>query len=591
MILLILFAFLAGIVTILSPCILPVLPIILSGSLTGGKNRPLGIVSGFVVSFTFFTLFLSTIVKATNISADALRSLAVILLVFFGISLLIPKMQIWMERLFSKLTSLNSQHSSPSSSSDFFSGIPIGMSLGLVWAPCVGPIIASVITLAATSQVNSAAVIITLFYSLGTALPMLAITYGGRQLLQKAPGLLANTGNIQKGFGVLMVITAIAIFFNFDRQVQSYILTVFPQYGTGLTKIEDNTLVKNALQQLKSNANPDAFGKPMNEVQNSQGSNLPRLAKAPGFTRASGEPASPEGGWINSSPLTMEELRGKVVLIDFWTYTCINCIRTLPYVENWYQKYKDKGLVIVGVHTPEFEFEKSVNNVKKAARDFKLTYPIVQDNSYGIWQEYNNQYWPAHYLIDKEGYIRKFHFGEGKYDEMEQAIQTLLSENSTTVTDTIDNPKYSIYAQTPETYLGGSRLKYSVSPERVLLDQPQIYSAPNTIPADYFAYDGTWTISGERAMPTVGAKLIEHFSAEQVFLVMRPKDPALKGMVRITLDGNPVIQGAGDDLIDSTVTVTDDRLYRLIKLTRPGTHILQLEFLDDNVELYAFTFG
>lgn len=592
MIILIVFAFLSGIVTILSPCILPVLPIVLSSSLIGGKKRPLGIVTGFIISFTFFTLFLSAIVRATHISADSLRTGAVVLLVIFGVSLFIPKFQIWMELFISRITSFISNKISSSKPSlntnrdeGYVSGIPIGASLGLIWAPCVGPIIASVIALAATSQVNSQAVFITLAYSLGTAIPLLGITYGGRTLLAKNPWLLTRAQSIQKVFGVLMFVTAVGIFFNVDRKFQAYILTVFPNYGTGLTALEENPLVKSALQQLNPNASNKRVGRPMNEIQDTQGVNLPKIGIAPGFQGQSGE-------WINSEPITLESLRGKVVLVDFWTYTCINCIRTFPYLTSWYEKYKDKGLVIVGVHTPEFEFEKNVANVKAAAKDFSLPYPIVQDNDFGIWQAYNNHYWPAHYLIDKDGYIRNEHIGEGSYDETEQHIQTLLNETGSNVTDVIDNPSYTINTQTREMYLGYDRVEYNVSPEGIKQNQEAIYSAPSSLPPNTFAYEGAWTIGNERAKPGNKAKLLLNFNAKHVFLVMRPLNNSTTTTAGVSLNGSSVSNElSGEDVQNGVVTISSDRLYKLIKLPAQQKGTLTIEFNDANVEVFAFTFG
>lgn len=577
MIILILFAFIGGIITILSPCILPVLPIVLSGSLTGGKKRPLGIVTGFIVSFTFFTLFLSAIVKVLGIAPDTLRYIAVAILILFGFSLFVPKFQVFMEQLFSKLSSRINTRKQQSSTNDFLAGIPIGASLGLIWTPCVGPIIASVITLAATSQVNGSAILITLAYSIGTAIPMLAITYGGRQLLQKAPSLLTHAQHIQKGFGILMVLTAVAIFFNIDRTIQTYILTAFPQYGTGLTFIEDNALVKNALKQtMPDKARPDQNNK--NDTQ------LPKLFKAPGFTNKSGE-------WINSEPLQLEALKGNVVLIDFWTYTCINCIRTLPYLKTWHETYKDKGLIIVGVHTPEFEFEKSLMNVKKAATDFQLTYPIVQDNEFGIWTDYSNRYWPAKYLVDKDGYVRYTHFGEGSYDETEEAIQKLLEERGSTVNEIIQNPQYDLYSRTPELYLGYERIKNLISPERIQQNSVQQFTSPNSPPKNYFGYQGNWILSGEHANPDTNASLILHFDAKEVFLVMRPKD-GTQSSVKVYLNDTIIpSNAAGEDVQDGIVQIKEDRLYKLVNQQQAQSAILKLVFDDDNTELFAFTFG
>lgn len=495
MLFLILFAFLGGIVTILSPCILPILPIVLSGGITGGKKRPLEIIAGFIISFTFFTLFLSSIVRATGISADALRIVAVLVIAFFGASLVLGKE-------FFKVAFV------PKTTNGFF----LGASLGLVWTPCVGPILASIITLAATATVGIDAVIVTLAYATGTAIPMLAVLYGGRKFVKTSP-------NIQKAFGILMIVTALAIFFNWDRKFQAYILTKFPNYGANLTKFEDNDMVKKALKDMKE---------------------PPKLGLAPELITG--------GQWFNGQPVTLESLRGKVVLIDFWTYTCINCIRTLPYLKNWHEKYKDKGLVIIGVHTPEFEFEKDPDNVAEAIKDFDIDYLVMQDNDFATWNAYNNRYWPAKYLIDKEGFIRYTHFGEGAYDETEKVIQELLS-----VTLPVDNPDYQVQTKTPETYLGSLRGDYSK-----------------------ITTTGSFTKSDEYAMPSKGATLTMRYDAAKVFLVMRGN-----GKVRVYLD---------DEFVKE-VSVDSDKLYELVNLPQPGKHLLKLEFLNDNIELYAFTFG
>lgn len=544
MIILILFAFIAGIVTILSPCILPILPIVLLGSVDGGKRRPFGIVTGFVLSFTFFTLFLSIIVRLTGISPDSLRTLSIITIFIFGFSLIIPKFQFYIEQLFTRLA----QSSPKQNQSGYIGGIIIGLSLGLVWTPCVGPILASVISLALTGTVTGTAVLITIAYAMGTAIPMLAIMYGGRGLLQKVPWLLRNTGAIQKVFGVLMIVVAVAIYFNFDRTFQTYVLNTFPQYGVGLTKIEDNGIVKNTLESVRKNQSIELI---------------------------------PGGSWFNSKPLTLKSLRGKVVLIDFWTYTCINCQRTFPYLKSWHEKYSDKGLVIIGVHTPEFEFEKNPENLRKAIADFGLKYPIVQDNNYETWNAFDNHYWPAKYFIDKNGKIRDSHFGEGEYDESEELIQKLLKEAGMPVDKiSISNPTYTISARTPETYLGYSRIEYLVSSEHIVPDKPTVFSAPREIPLNGFAYMGTWTLGKEQAMPSENASLISHFDATNVYLVMRPR-AGKPGRVRVILDGN----------VNGIITIDGDRLYTIIKLPKEEQHMLKLEFLDNNIELYAFTFG
>src|SRR3989344_1860140 len=573
MIFLIFFAFLAGVVTILSPCILPILPIVLSDSIGTGKRKPLGIVTGFILSFTFFTLSLSTLVKLTGVSADLLRNISVAIILIFGFSLLLPKFQVLMESLFSKLANLTHQNTNPNAG--FWSGILIGLSLGLVWTPCVGPIIASVITLAATSSVNTETIIITLSYSIGTAIPMLIIMLSGRALFTKIPWLLGSSSKIQKVFGVLMILTALGIFFNLDRKFQTVILDTFPNYGIGLTKFEDNETVKSRLQNLnKTEERLQIMGKPLDQMSLSA-------------------PALIEGGkWFNSDPLTLEGLKGKVVLVDFWTYTCINCIRTLPYLKDWYEKYKDKGLVIIGVHTPEFEFEKNPDNVAKAIKDFEIKYPVMQDNDYATWKAYNNRFWPAKYFIDKNGKIVSTHFGEGEYDESEKLIQKLLAESGADISNMpVNNPDYEINSNTPEIYLGYSRMKGLASPERIKKDQVFKYTEPTKLSANSFAFSGSWIVGYEGSFTSEGSTLTLNFDSKDVFLVMKPKDKA-SGQIRVLLDGKIVSeQFAGGDVIDGKVKVDFAKYYRLIKLPVQGKHLLKLEFLDSNTEVSAFTFG
>jgi cytochrome c biogenesis protein CcdA/thiol-disulfide isomerase/thioredoxin len=573
MIILIGFAFLAGVVTILSPCILPILPIILSSSTdTTGKRRPLGVVVGFVLSFTFFTLFLSTIVRLSGIPAESLRYLSVFILVIFGLSLFVPQIQLYVEQLFSKLTRFAPQGQNRHG---FFGGFIIGLSLGLLWTPCVGPILASVISLALSSTVTAQAFIITLAYSIGTAIPMFIIIQAGSTALQKVPWLLQNSSKIQKTFGVLMVLTAIGIFFNVDRGFQTYILNTFPQYGVGLTQLEDNETVKNQLDGINQKPmDVTKIGKPTSEMLIPKGPVAPELISG--------------GAWFNSNPQTLAQLRGKVVIIDFWTYSCINCQRTLPYLRSWYDKYKDKGLVIIGVHAPEFEFEKSEKNVAQAITDFNLTYPIVQDNDFATWRAYSNRYWPAKYIIDKEGYIRYTHFGEGEYDETERVIQELLKETGVgDVPTDVNNPRYQINSNTHETYLGYGRIDNFASPEYVKKDSLATYTAPVNLGNNQVAYEGDWNIMKEYANPQKGAKLYLNFEAKEVFLVMRSKSNSAK--VKVYVDDKQ--QYFGVDNIEGTVTIHKDTLYKLINLPSPGRHKLRLDFEDSNTELYAFTFG
>lgn len=574
MILLILFAFIAGFVTILSPCILPVLPIVLSGSLSGGKKRPLGVVTGFVASFTFFTLLLSTIVRATNISSDALRGLAVVIIFIFGLVLVFPQIQVLFEKIASKFAGL----SKGSSQDDgFVSGMLVGLSLGLVWAPCVGPILASVITLSATSSITLASVFITLAYSTGTAIPMIVITYSGRSIFNKVPWLLSHTTQIQQFFGVIMVFTALAIYLNLDLRFQTYILQKFPSYGQGLTSIEDNSVVQEELKKLEtSNQEIDTNMKKSNSLL------FEPKTQAPDFT---------EGGeWINSEPLSLkEELKSKVVLVDFWTYTCINCIRTFPYIKEWDEKYSGEEFEIVGVHTPEFEFEKVKENVINATKEYELNYPVVQDNDFKIWRLYNNRYWPAHYLIDKNGYIRYTHFGEGKYVETENAIRELLDE------EYIDEKEEarSYKQQTHETYLGYERADSYTSQNDIDLEKTKTYALTKNLSSDAVGLEGDWSVGPESITAQAdGSKLQINFLASKVFLVIAP--PAdKKGTVKVKLNGEPLPEKYLTDDMNQAgeIEITSSRKYDIVDLGDDyGRNLLELEF-SQGVQAFAFTFG
>ncbi len=567
MILLLIFAFLAGIITVLSPCILPILPIILSSSVGGvetGKIRPIGVVIGFILSFTFFTLFLSTIVRLLGIPADTLRFMSVVIIAGFGVSLLVPQFQVFIEKIFSRLASHMPNNQGRKGLSG---GLIIGFSVGLLWTPCVGPILASVISLAITGTVTLDAFLITLAYSVGTAIPMFLIMLGGQTALKRVPWLTKNLALIQKVFGVLMILTAMAIFFNFDRKFQTAVLQAFPKYGTGLTQLEDNDLIRTQLDKKSETEQEEP-------MPTSKGVKAPKIIAG--------------GEWFNSEPLSLAELKGKVVIIDFWTYSCINCQRTLPYLRDWYSKYKDKGLVIIGVHSPEFEFEKSEKNVAQAIEDFKLEYPIVQDNDFATWRSYRNRYWPAKYFIDKEGMIRSQHFGEGAYDESEKLIQELLKEaGASDVSSNIYNPTYQIYSRTPELYLGYVRIDHFGSPESIKRNTTSKYSVPTQLDENELAYEGEWLVSEEFANPQAGSMLHLNFESKEVFLVMRTKSEFSE--VKVYVDDK--LQYFGEDNDNGTITVTKDTLYKLINLPNPGKHNLRLEFEDSNTEVFAFTFG
>ena len=584
MLLLLFFTFLSGIVTIFAPCIWPLLPIILSASATGEKRKPLGIVTGIALSFTVFTLSLSYILKIIPFDPDGLRLFGVVIIALLGVTLAVPALGKQLEGWVSRLSSFGGRFLGQSGNG-FWSGFTTGAALGLVWSPCAGPILATVATLAATQAVSFAVVLVTLAFVSGVAVPLYIFSTVGQTLLTKTRALSPYTGRIQQAFGIIMIFAALAIYTGYDRVLQTKLLDTFPGYGNFLNQFEKNDAVKNELDQLK---NPSQNAVPMNTIKEklkSVQSSFENRNQAPEFVGIEAWLNTPDG-----KPITLESLRGKVVLVDFWMYSCINCIRTLPYVTGWYEKYKDQGFVVVGVHTPEFAFEKKQSNVEEALKRFNIQYPVALDNEYGTWQAYNNHYWPAHYLIDAEGNIRETHFGEGKYEETEHAIQMLLREaGEMHIPEVTPHQEYQISAQTPETYVGYARSERNDSIPAIQKGASTVYVFPETLPSKHWAFSGGWTVLQEYAVPEQGAKLEFHFEAKDVFLVLKPRKTGVPAKVSVLLDGAK--QGLSEDNVEGIVTVESDRLYHLIHLDQPGVHTLQLQFEDAHAEVYAFTFG
>ena len=568
------FAFVSGVITILSPCILPVLPVVLSGGVGGGRGRPFGVVLGFAVAFATFTLALTALVQSLGVPPDALRYVAVGLIVVFGLVMAVPKLREGFELLTARLAGAGRARrpgvADPGRKrGGFWGGIVVGLGLGLVWTPCVGPIMASVVSLALTRRLDGGAVAITLAYTLGTSLAMMAIMLGGRTLLTRVPALARRSAAIQRVFGLLLIVAGIAVVLGWDRRFQSAVLNVFPGYGAGLTAVEDTSPVQNALA-VRSGAGE---GTPAS----GEGS-LGDFGPAPALVAA--------GGWFNSGPLRLEDLRGKVVLLDFWTYSCVNCLRTLPHLRRWYEAYKGQGLLIVGVHTPEFEFEKSAANLGRAIRELGVTWPVVQDNDYAQWNAYANRYWPAHYLIDARGRLRYFHFGEGAYEESERVIRALLREAGGVVGRPVSGAEPGRAAGTPETYLGYGRARGFASAVAPVPDREAQYR-PARVPGNgEWNLSGSWTIGREYVVPASAGALELGFTARNVYLVVEPE--AAGGSIRVQVDGRPGPDTA--DVKDGVLVAEESRLYQLVALREPGPHVLRLE-VNGRLRLFAFTFG
>jgi len=595
MLVLLAFAFLAGVGTALSPCVLPVLPALLSAGGVGGRRRPLGIVLGLSITFTVTIVGVAKVVDGVGLGSDPLRDVAIVVLLVFGVVLLMPGLADRIEAPLSRLARFG-----PRSSGDgFWSGMLVGGALGFVYTPCASPILAAVISVSAASGKT---ILIALAYAFGSALVLLAITLGGRRLFDRARR--AGRGPLlQRVLGTIMILTAIAILTNEDVAFDQFIARHIPNVNL-TASLECSSTVTGRLHEITGRKQKFA---PANGSSACEGSSsklraaapdasqaslladakqLPVLGTAPEFTETQ--------DWFNTPgdrPLSLSSLHGRVVLVDFWTYTCINCIRTLPYLKAWDAAYRKEGLTIVGVETPEFAFEHEASNVSDAIDQFGLHYPVVQDNNMGTWNAYNNEDWPADYLIDANGQVRYMAVGEGDYSQTETAIRALLAEAGDSVGGKSHPTGVIVPSEvaTPETYLGTNRAEgWIVPPKPGLHDYGPPPSGALTL--NEFAFSGTWNISGQPATAVASAGIDVDFDAKNVYLVLSsPGERPLP--VTVLLDGRPIsAREEGADVHGGVVTVRRQRLYGLVSLPSDQQHRLSLRFAP-GVTGYAFTFG
>ena len=554
--LLLILTFVAGFLTALAPCVLPLLPVIIGGSFTGvpDKRRPYIIAGSLVGSLILFTILLKASTALIGIDPRVWSYFSGGLIIILGLTMLFPRL--WDEvigRLGLQAKAQELLGKAGKKKSGVLSAVLTGLALGPVFSSC-SPTYAWVL---ATVLPKSPAVGVLYLgvYSIGLALALLLIALLGRKLLDKIKWASNPRGTFQKTIAILFLLVGLGIITGIDKRVQTWL--VDKDY-LNIVKLEQKLVPKE--EGTSSNTTT-------NSTRDSTSENNRKLFNVEPYT-------APEitgiNSWINSDPLTIASLKGKVVLVDFWTYSCINCIRTLPYVEKWYETYKDKGLVIIGVHAPEFSFEKVPENVRKAVSDRKLTYPIALDNDFTTWQAYKNQFWPASYLIDKNGNVRREHFGEGEYMESEEAIRTLLGESvkDTKATVTTDVTVPVNRSQTPETYLGSAR------EERFVKDA-------GTLGSDEWNVSGGWTQDSENLI-SIGndAVLRMKVSAKKVFLVMSPVQTGSFTSVNVTLNGvkKPEIMVGKPDIY----TIIDESSYQegaLLELKVPS-----------GMKLNAFTF-
>lgn len=582
---LLIIAFVAGMFSVLTPCILPVLPALLVVSDGQGKARVFGVVVGVVVSFCIAILALTAIVDALGIPADVLRYVSATLLLLFALVLLIPKLD---ERFQIAAQSVVRLAPAQHQGNGFVPGMLAGATLGLVWAPCAGPILAGITSSIATEGLSSKAVVATVGYGLGMAIPLTAVAFGGRALVGRLRKATGNGRRVNVAMGVVLLATSLLFFSGFDNTLNKTIADNLPLSSTPVASLERGGFDKSNASRTASSCR---------EAE--------QIAADPAQVAANGYPEAGElcdlgpapsiddlGPWINTKdgkPVTADDLKGKVVLVDFWTYSCINCIRTLPYIRGWYDQYKDDGFVVIGAHTPEFAFERDFDNVKKATKDLEVNWPVGLDNDYDTWNAYSNRFWPAKYLIDRDGTLRYAHYGEGEYDRTEELIRTLLDVKPGEGMATSDGAVTDIRSATPETYAGYERAANfagtadSASGVGSGFDSNRVATyrqAVDALDLNQWSLIGDWKVEGERGVAAGDdSRLRMHYAANEAYLVMSPPAGG-KAVVKVTVDGKR----------RNAITVDGNRLYTIASEGEFGSHTVELT-LPKGTAAYAFTFG
>jgi cytochrome c biogenesis protein CcdA/thiol-disulfide isomerase/thioredoxin len=554
MIVLLAIGFVAGAITAVSPCVLPVLPIVFASSAAGeGRRRSLAIIAGLVLSFATFTLTAGALLSTLGLPQDLLRDLAIAALFLLAAALVFPRVGVIVER---PLAFMSRRRVVGREQGAFL----LGVSLGLVFVPCAGPVLATISVLSAQHRISLDTMLLTLSYALGFGSILLLVALGGQRV---ARPLRARGPAFRRAMGLVVAAATLAIVVGADQNLQ----TRLGSYTSSLQRrVEGTSYARTRLAELQGQSRRA----PSSPRGQGKGKSIPDYGAAPelrGITH-----------WLNTrsdQPLSLTGLRGRVVLIDFWTYSCINCIRTLPHLRALYSTYHSRGLEIVGVHTPEFAFEHVLSNVREATHDLNVTWPVALDNEYATWNAYSNEYWPAEYLVDRAGHVRHVQFGEGAYEETMRLVRRLLGSSGSarprTVADATPQD-----VTTPETYLGYARLDSSRYRGQELRPKtPGDYVFPERLPRDHLSYAGVWTVGPESALAGPGARLRLHFHARFVYVVLGGR-----GRVRALVNGRP----AGSLQVGST------RLYTVVEGSQPRDALLELR-LSPGVAAYSFTFG
>ncbi len=562
-------AYLGGLLTIFSPCVLPVLPFIFARSDQSFRRSGLPILLGMAATFTLLASF-AAVGGAWLVEINQYgRYAAMLLLLLLGMALIFPALSERMMRPFVVLGGRLQQHADQQA--NLKGSLLLGVAVGFLWAPCAGPILGLVLAGAALNGANLYSALLLLVFAVGAATSLgLALLAGGRIFSLMKRGLGAEEW-VRRGLGMAVVAGVAVIALGWDTRF----LSQFTFLSTANT---EQKLITQLAQKPGAVAKTSAIS--------------PLMPPISGATQ-----------WFNSPPLSSESLRGKVVLVDFWTYSCINCLRTLPYLKAWNEKYRTQGLIIIGVHAPEFAFEKDQHNVEQAIHDLGITYPVAMDNQYAIWNAFSNKYWPAHYLIDAQGRIRHQHFGEGAYQETEQMIQTLLKEAHQGVL-AMDNELVQVEGvgataaaadreRSPETYIGYARQQNLASPEATKQDIAAVYSTPRTLKPNQWGLSGKWLVSAESAaLQAPGGAISYRFQGRDLHLVLgSSNDKPVR--FKVTLDGVPPGADHGADIdAQGNGVIHEQRLYQLVRQSgKIAVHTFRIEFLDADAEAFAFTFG
>ena len=643
-----LLAYIGGVLTILSPCILPVLPFVFARAdqpfLRRGLPLLLGMAATFAVIATLAAVGGGWAVQANEYG----RYAAIALLALVGVTLLFPELS---DRMTRPLVALGGRLSESADRNEHagsvWPSLLLGVATGLLWAPCAGPVLGLILTGAALQGANVQTTLLLLAYAAGAATSLaLALLVGGRVFAAMKRSLGAGEW-IRRGLGAAVLVAVVAIALGLDTgfltQIslantasleQSLVDRFHPAGGrVDATPSSSVVMAGGGAMMMSGNAptmamNADPAGKGGAEPPSSvvtPGGGAMMSANAPTMAMnanpAAMMKAAPSAGaaenlpvegmlppllgavqWLNSPPLTAESLKGKVVLVDFWTYSCINCLRSIPYVRAWAEKYKDQGLVVIGVHAPEFPFEKNIDNVKSAVARLKIDYPVAIDNDYAIWRAFNNEYWPADYFIDAEGRIRHHYFGEGDYAESEKVIQQLLAEagkgnlpaNVVSVSATgAEAASDEADVKSPETYIGYMRAENFASPGGAVSDAAHDYSVADLKLNDW-GLAGAWTVGAQYAtLDKKDGAISYRFHARDLHLVLGPGADGAPVHFRVTIDGAAPGESHGADVdANGEGVVTENRLYQLVRQTGPIVdRTFTIEFLDPDVQAYAFTFG